>query len=256
LLPGFVRRPLRGALNLVRTGRYSPLRPPLELLEIQLRLHRVRKSLTGLQAATGPEQLSLALMQRIVRAWGNTGWTGDAGFLLELARTVWQSRGPVLDCGSGLSTVISAIVAAHHGATVWSLEQDPRWFREVRRMLSGLGITNVILWYAPLRPQGDYVWYDLEGRNLPARFGTVACDGPSVRRSQWPPALHQSWRVGVVPVLEDLGVSFDRILLDDASDPRAPGLLARWRSRGLILEEVESPTGRHIRGGRPGVRMG
>jgi hypothetical protein len=60
----------------------------------------------------------------------------------------------------------------------------------------------------------------------------------------------------VVPVLADLGVSFDRILLDDASDPRAPALLARWRATGLILEEVETPTGRHIRGGRPGVRMG
>ncbi len=252
-LPAWLRRPLRRGFDLVSEGRYSPLRPAIAAARFHLRLSRLRRTLARLEDASAPEQLDLELMERIVLAWGNPGWTGDAGFLLALARSVWSGKGPVLDCGSGLSTLVAAGIAARQGVTVWSLEQDERWCHDMRRVLTSLHVGNVILWYAPLRSYGDYVWYDLDGRNLPSRFATVSCDGPSVRKSVWAPPLFQGWRVGVVLVLRDLGISFDRILLDDASDPRAPGLLARWEDSGIMTETADTPTGQYIVG-HPGTR--
>lgn len=253
MISAWLRRLLRRGLDLVSEGRYSPLRPPIASARFHLRLYRLRRSLALLKDAAAPEQVGLELMERIVLAWGNPGWTADAGYLLALARSVWSGKSPVLDCGSGLSTLVAAVIAAREGATVWSLEQDEQWYHAMRRVLASLHVGNVILWYAPLRSYGDYVWYDLDGRNLPSRLGTVACDGPSVRKSVWAPPLFQGWRVGVVLVLRDLGISFDRILLDDASDPRAPGLLARWEESGIMTETTDTPTGRHIVG-HPGAR--
>ncbi len=213
-----------------------------------LRRHRLARALAGLERAAAPDEIDLALMERMVLAWDNPGYAGDAAFLLQVARDAWEGPGPVLDCGSGLSTIVCATVAARRGATVWSLEQDAAWHEDVCGMVSALRLDNVVLWHAPLRSYGEYVWYDLEGRDLPRHFSVVACDGPAVRRSQWPPALFAAWRVGGVLALKELGIRFDRIVLDDANDSRAPALVARWQREGIALREIVSEAGRHLVG--------
>jgi hypothetical protein len=217
-------------------------------LRRRLLVRRLRAPLAALERTTAPEQLTLEMMEELVAAWGNPSYSGDAGYLLHLGRLIRSGSGPVLDCGSGLSTLVAAKLAARRGEMVWSLEQHREWYEHLAGVVRGLGIGNVRLWYAPLRPFADFVWYDLEGRSLPPRFGLVACDGPAVHRSRWPPPLFQAWRVGVVPRLQQLGIPFDHILLDDEVDQRASGVMARWESSGLSLEVVETPTGRHILG--------
>lgn len=192
---------------------------------------------------TFEEQLDLVLMARIRSGWTNTGWAADAGYLREVAARVWRRPGPVLDCGSGLSTVILAAVASRHGATVWSLEQDRSWCEYMKRMLDALRIDNVVLWHAPLRSYGGYLWFDLGSRELPPHFPTVACDGPAVRRRAGTPEEVAAWRSGVVPVLHDRGVTFDEIVLDDFEDARCPALIERWNRAGIATSVVVSPTG-------------
>ena len=250
VLPAWALGPLRGIYRGVTASRYSPLRPVLEHLRHRRLLGRLRRSLAGLDAVTAPEQLTLEMMERIANAWSNRSYSGDPGFLLQMARLAFTSTGPVLDCGSGISTVVAARLVARRGETVVSLEQDQEWHRHLARVLADLRVENVQLWYTPLRPFDDFVWYDLGDRRLPARFGLISCDGPAVYSAAWPAALYQSWRVGVVPVLLELKVDFDWILLDDETDPRARGVIARWGALGVPLEVVETPTGRHLIGRR------
>jgi hypothetical protein len=192
---------------------------------------------------TSEDQLDLALMERIRTAWGNTGWSADAGFLVEVGKRVWRNPGPVLDCGSGVSTLVLAVLAARHGATVWSLEQERTWYEEMQRQLIALHLHNVVLWHAPLSPYGDYLWFDLTSRELPPHFPTVACDGPAVRLSAGTPEEFAAWRSGVVPVLCDRGVTFDEIVLDDFEDMRCAALIERWNRAGITTSVVVSPTG-------------
>jgi hypothetical protein len=226
--------------------RLGPLRPLVRWLRGRLRLARLRYGVARLRRMSSSEELSLPLMEELERAWGNPGYSGDPGFLVTIARYAWNSPGPFLDCGSGLSTLVLAVVAERRGTVVFALEQDEGWHRDLGRDLARLGIGNVHLWYAPLRVFDSFVWYDLGGRALPAELPFVACDGPAVHRAPWTPELYQAWRVGAPIVLRQEGVGFGRIVLDDASDARAPGLVQRWKSLGLSVVEVETPTGRHL----------
>lgn len=221
----------------------SPLRPAVHAVRFWWQMRKVRAGLRALQRVTSEDQLDAALMDRIRNAWANTGWTGDAGFLREVAVRVWRRPGPVLECGSGVSTIILACLASRHGATVWSLEQDESWCEYVQRVLEALRIDNVVLWFTPLRPYGDYLWYDVSSRELPRYFPTVSCDGPAVRPAAGSPEQVAAWRSGVVPVLQGMGVSFDEILLDDAEDSRSAGLIERWQHAGLETHLVVTPTG-------------
>jgi hypothetical protein len=151
--------------------------------------------------------------------------------------------GPFLDCGSGLSTVIAGVLAGVRGIRVWSLEQDEDWYRTMTVTLSTLRVENVTLWHAPLRSYGDFVWYDLLGRELPAGFSAVFCDGPSVSHRLWSPEQTQNWRSGIVPVLRSHGIEFGEIVLDDMEDSRLPRLMARWQAEGLETRVVSSSTG-------------
>jgi hypothetical protein len=74
---------------------------------------------------------------------------------------------------------------------------------------------------------------------LPDHFAVVSCDGPAVVRSD------AAWRVGVVIVLKNRGITFDEILLDDVDDPRSGALIERWQREGLT---VETATGKLLRG--------
>ncbi len=208
----------------------------------------MRTLLPGLRELPDGRGYEESHLEPIREAWENPGWTADAGFLAAVATTVRGRPGPVLDCGSGLSTVICAYLAAQHGATVWSLEQDRRWYEYMRRVIRALRLDNVELRYAPLRSHGDFAWFDIGGIVLPGHFPTVVCDGPAVFRSAFGPVVYHAWRVGAVMVLRSRGISFDEILLDDVEDERFPALAERWRREGVATTEVATPTGRLLRG--------
>lgn len=226
----------------------GPFRPLVHALRFRLRMRRVRRRLGELSGVRSLDGIDLALMERIRIAWGNPGWTADGGFLVEVARAVWRRPGPVLDCGSGVSTLVLATIASRHGATVWSLEQDLNWHEYMRKAVVALGLTNVVLWHAPLCPSADLLWYDVSSRELPGHFGTIACDGPAVTRSAGTPEQFDGWRAGVVPVLRGLGIGFDEILLDDVEDRRSGALIERWQREGIETRVVETPTGKLVRG--------
>jgi hypothetical protein len=57
-------------------------------------------------------------------------------------------------------------------------------------------------------------------------FDLVLCDGPAVFE-HWGVPWAQ-WRFGVLPSLSKRGILVRKILLDDATEPRAANLLRRW----------------------------
>jgi hypothetical protein len=172
----------------------------------------------------------------IRRAWGNEAYSADVDYLAEVAARVAGCSGPILECGSGVSTLVAAIAAGDR--TVWSLEQDAGWFDLVSRRLARIGIRNVRITHAPLKDYGGFVWYDIA--NLPDAFDLVLCDGPAVFEC-WEPSIEAQWRVGLLPVMKAMGISVRAILLDDASsDSRAPNLIERWTDLGFTHRMIGS----------------
>jgi predicted O-methyltransferase YrrM len=165
--------------------------------------------------------------QDLIAGWGS-GWAVGSTFLGALADAVLDEPLAILECGSGLTTLVLASLARSTGASVLSLEHDPGWFAVVKKELRRFGLeANVVL--APLRSYGDFEWYDVEASSLPL-FSLVVCDGP--------PNFAQGGRYGLVPVLGPRLASGCTILLDDAARPSERETLQRWASERGIQYQV------------------
>ncbi len=160
-------------------------------------------------------------------AWSNEGFSADVGYLAETIRLIEKHRGPVLECGTGATTIISGILGERYGFDTYCLEQDRSWSLAARHALEYHNIRRVHILDTPLQSYGRYAWYNTAGLDLPKHFGVILCDGPFVDRSRGD-AIYDSWRYGVLPFLHRTDTTFDALLLDDVNDNRAPNVLQRW----------------------------
>ena len=177
------------------------------------------KRLTAAAESGTPES---EVLTELERAWGEDGYRAVGGYLEDVTRFARETRGPVLEIGSGLTTLILGALVARRGIPVWTLEHHPDYFSHTGEALKSVGLTNVHLTFAPLRDYGDFCWYDPPLDELPRDFSLVIADGP--------PGDVKGGRFGLLPVLRSYFASGVVVLLDDAE--RALGLalhLARGR---------------------------
>jgi len=219
-----------------------PLSRVFHALDAARRERIVGRCLGELRERDWERGVDTSLLDELRTAFGNTDWSADTMYLAALADRVLGTRGPFLECGSGLTTVVAGALAERRGRRVVSLEQDEAWHAHVTQTLRRFEIGAVTCSYAPLRPYGEYVWFDLRDTTLPTEFSAVFCDGPAVGR-RWPEPLRGNWRAGLVPILSERHIRFGEILLDDADDPRCGQLRRVWEAAGITTEVVETATG-------------
>jgi hypothetical protein len=183
---------------------------------------RFRKAIKPLQFKLGlmllnPMHPSPSALQWLHSGWSNEGWSGDTAYLEEVWRRSLNAR-RILECGSGLSTILMGAVASKTGAEVWSLEHISQWRDKVSDILAKNGAKNSRVVYAPLKSYGDFEWYTLPS-DIPNDFDLVVCDGP--------PSATVGGRYGLVPVCREL-LSKATILLDDAERVEEQAIAKRW----------------------------
>jgi len=178
--------------------------------------------------------LSDEAVENLLYGWGNE-WSLKEELITELWHRAWHTRGPVLECGSGLSTLLLGIVAERQDYQVYSLEHDESWHERVSEAVQRAGLTHVTVIVAPLLLHNGYVWYDAPG-DLPADFSLVLCDGP--------PAATMGGRHGLLAELRPALADDCVILLDDAARDGEQEVLVRWTAEHQVthhLEGVEKP---------------
>lgn len=104
--------------------------------------------------------------------WGNT-WAMSPEGLYTCSLLARNASGPILDCGSGLS---SLVLAASTDRQVHSLEQSPDWAGRIERLAQEHGLTNLHVHRRSLIPCGKWTWYEQPPRD---RYALAICDGPS-----------------------------------------------------------------------------
>ena len=152
------------------------------------------------------------VLAELERAWGEDGFRAVGGYLEEVARFATEARGPVLEIGSGLTTLILGALVARRGIPVWTLEHHPEYFAHTKETLKCVGLSNVHLTLAPLRDYGDFCWYDAPLDVLPRDFSLVIADGP--------PGDVKGGRFGLLPLLRSHFAPGVIVLLDDAERAR------------------------------------
>lgn len=177
---------------------------------------------------------SRELLKKLRLGWDNQGWDAKLDYFDEIARRAVTTKGPILECGSGLSSLVMGYLAGRRGVEVWSLEHNADWHRRVSNVIKRHRVPGLNLCLAPLRDYGEFNWYDPPLAKMPEKFSLVICDGP--------PDLAHGGRYGLLPVLGDRIESGSVILFDDAREPGQPEVLQRWAAEtgaSVELRETE-----------------
>src|SRR5829696_4227316 len=144
----------------------------------KLRARTFLKAMRGLTALEIGEIPSREILIDLQAGWGNEGFAARTDYLEEVSRHAVCARGPILECGSGLTTIILGVLAGRRGFGTWSLENHPGWKEKVVATIDHYGIPAVQVNLCPLRSHSDFAWYDTSLIKFPATFPLVICDGP------------------------------------------------------------------------------
>jgi hypothetical protein len=162
--------------------------------------------------------LTLVDAERLAATWSISSGAEPA-LLVDLARRAAAAHGPILECGSGLTTLVASVYAAHG---LWALEHHPRYGAAVERSLRKCGLAergNVVL--ATIKPYSDFDWYAVPSGLPQEPFVLVICDGP--------PSETRGGRIGLLHIMRDRLAPGATILLDDAQRPMEQQVLKTWQ---------------------------
>lgn len=165
----------------------------------------------------------------LIYGWGNAGWSAQGEYIQACVRSALEADGPVLECGSGLTTILLGIIAEKTGNRVMTLENDVEWGERVRSALEEFGLSSVEVATAPLKDYGGYSWYERPADPGHGRFSLVICDGP--------PGDTPGGRYGLMPVMGALLGKGAVILLDDAGRDQEQEIVRRWAAEYGVSSE-------------------
>ena len=79
---------------------------------------------------------SRELLVKLRTGWDNQGWDAKLEYLEEILRRALVTEGPVLECGSGMTTLLLGELAGKRGVETWSLEHHDGWHRRVSKTIN------------------------------------------------------------------------------------------------------------------------
>jgi predicted O-methyltransferase YrrM len=170
--------------------------------------------------------------------WG-TGAMRPAGLVLVCNEIMYANRNVIVECGSGVSTIVLArLLRARGRGSLVALEHDEGWATRVAELLRGEGLDHVArVVHAPL--SGAPRWYDraaLDG--LPDAVDLLIVDGP--------PAYAPGDELRRAPALELLDprlAAGATVVLDDLDRQGERDVLAGWESTTPWRFTIEDSAG-------------
>jgi hypothetical protein len=144
------------------------------------------------------------------KAYGNK-WAASAEVLEIACGLARSSAAPILEIGSGLSTVVMGAATEQQ---VWCVEHDEGFAAALEKRVAETHLGNVVLVTAALKDG----WYDLEGDmdSLPKAFGLALVDGPPREGNDR------------MKFFDLFGDRCNVILCDDANKPSYATALKAW----------------------------
>lgn len=144
-------------------------------------------------------------------------------YLKHISCKAASTEGNVLECGSGLSTLLLALTAARRFREVHSFEHDPVNQKRLQELLDRYRLHHVRVHHTPIRSYGGFDWYDIPDLKLSSCFDLVVCDGPARH-------LTDSGRYGLFPVMRERLDEQAVVLMDDSHRSIDRTVIRRWRN--------------------------
>jgi hypothetical protein len=169
---------------------------------------------------------TLEMLRDLLVGWGNEGFAAEPDYLAAVAQAAATTSAPILECGSGLTTILLGVLAGRRGIETWSLEHIPGWRSRILGVIDQFKIPGTHVCLAPLRDYKGFAWYDAPLDEMPERFQLAICDGP--------PGATAGGRYGLLPVLGHRLPAGSMILLDDANRAGEAEILNRWAAEAKM----------------------
>jgi predicted O-methyltransferase YrrM len=147
-------------------------------------------------------------------------WAAEGDFAQLIAREIQNGRNSIVECGSGITTLLVAAQLRLNGSgRLYTIEHDPSWIAVLDRRLANAGLRDwvEIIPAALVDQQFDtdrsesmtMSWYDTRAlcAVLPEDIDLLIVDGPpvTVPRARWPAlnVLHDRLAADCVVLLDD-----------------------------------------------------
>ena len=152
---------------------------------------RMRWALNAIRALRRGAMPTPAMLDALRRGCDGNVATPSTEELLDVARHVIETQGPILEYGCGVTTLLLAALVAPREIEVWTVERDGARHMRVARMLSAHGLS--VRWCRVLMERSAIVWSDPAIDAMPDAFSLLVAvseepDGLS-GRDRLPPAL-------------------------------------------------------------------
>lgn len=212
---------------------------------------RLRIAVRRMQRLTLGAMPDRALLALLRDGWGNKGFAATLDYLEHTAECARRTEGPILECGSGLTTLMLGLLAGRRGVPVVTLEHHPKWREHVAAAIDRFQIPNVRIIHVPLWDYGGYQWYAIHeplpggsvdgsergatvAAQLPRDVRLVVCDGP--------PGFTPGGRYGLMPLVGDRLARSCTILLDDSERKGEQKVIDRWQGDHLLAGRISNLT--------------
>src|SRR3954465_9344246 len=102
----------------------APLKRAAREMQSQLRLRRAIDRIANLEPGELP---SAEMLSELQAGWANDGFAARIDLLLEVAKQAATTAGPILECGSGITTMLMGILAGRRGVKTYAFEHVDEW---------------------------------------------------------------------------------------------------------------------------------
>jgi hypothetical protein len=152
---------------------------------------------------------------------------------------VLHDRRRLLECGSGISTIVLGRLLAPRGGRLVSIEHDAAWSAIVRRLVTDDGLQDTVTVIdAPLAPApvGGLDWYDIDvvsGALSGYSYDLLLVDGPAA----WRPG-HELARLPALSVLGQYAAASCTVVLDDADRAGEREIVKVWERDSAFAFQI------------------
>ena len=166
----------------------------------------------------------------------DNGLDAPGGLVKVCNEIVHGDRTRILECGSGVSTVLLArLLHERERGVLTSLEHDPHWATLIQDHLQREHLDQIgRVVHAPL--QGDPPWYRLD--EMPDEIDLLIADGPPAFESG-----HGAARAPALARLDDKLVHDAAVILDDIERPGERQIIATWETSTSWRFQLNLPAG-------------
>src|SRR5688572_10649779 len=100
-------------------------RPVKRAVKEALLERKFRRALQRISRLSEGEVPTREMLVQLQIGWGNEGFAASYDYLEEVISRARSTMGPILECGSGLTSLLLGLVAGRRGVEIWSLEHVP-----------------------------------------------------------------------------------------------------------------------------------